>query len=195
MAKRQFKRRQAVIEALAVIMKRAEPTAFAAEGPARHGVRRALCLAGWTWQDADDEAAEVTRNALARAGARRPTWAEGQLEYTKENEGPRTREQCKRCAKPLPEGHYTFCGPVCAMAAKVDRNRQRDREELVIAERAARAAWTERQPEQTCPCCERAFRPKHRGATYCSNACRLDARRLPGRSLRLVCEPLRDDAD
>lgn len=181
-------RRISIRDALAALMRAAEPTPFAAEGPARAGVRARLCIAGWRWGDADAEAELLTRAALQLVGARRPRWQEGQPEWTQDGYAPQTRERCKRCAKPLPEGNYVFCGPICAKAAKVDRARDRDREERRIVEAAARAAWTERQPEQACPCCGKAFRPKRTGQQFCSNACRLDARRLARRSVPMVCE-------
>lgn len=181
-------RRIAIRDGLAAIMRDLEPTPFAGEGPARAGVRARLCMAGWPWQAADAEAELLTRAALQVIGARRPSWRQGQPEHTQDGYAPFTRERCKRCAKPLPEGNYTFCGPVCRQAAKVDRNRQRDREELRIAEAAYKAAWSERQPEQKCAACERAFRPKRPGQTYCSYECYRITRRLARRNMPMVCE-------
>lgn len=188
-------RRIAIRDTLVAMMHAAEPTQFAVEGPCRAGIRASLCLQGWTWGQADAEAALIVLSALATAGARRPTWQQGQPEYCQDGHVPQARERCVRCAKPLPEGNYRFCGSVCAQAAKVDRNRKRDREALLAQERAARAAWTARQPEQHCKSCERAFRPKHVGAKFCSHQCSLDARRFGGRKMRLVCEAVHDDTN
>ncbi len=182
-------RRAAIRDALAAMMKEAEPTQFALEAPCRYGLRVALIFEGWGWGQADAEAALVVLAALAQAGARRPSWQQGQPEYTQDGHIPRTRERCQRCAAPLPEGNYRFCGPVCAKAYKIDRNRRADKEDRNAKDQAYRIAWSERQPPRVCPVCDKSFRPKRAGnQTYCSRACADDARRTAGRKVRMVCE-------
>lgn len=127
-------RREAIVDMLADLMREAEPTPFAVEGPARAAIRAALCMRDWRWGQADAAADDAIQTALGRIGAQRPTWQQGQPEWAQDGVIPRSRERCARCGKPFPENDAAtwrkYCGPVCAQAAKVDRNRRRDREEL-----------------------------------------------------------------
>lgn len=86
------------------------------EGPLRASIRADLCLQGWKWRDADELSREVVAAAHSRVGARRPSWDEGQLEWTIEAGTLIERTRCIRCHKPLPEGHYKFCGSLCGDA-------------------------------------------------------------------------------
>jgi hypothetical protein len=83
------------------------------EGPLRAGIRSDLCLQGWRWKDADALAQDVLADAFRRVGAVRPSWNEGQPEWTIEAGTLIERTRCARCHKPLPEGHYKFCGSTC----------------------------------------------------------------------------------
>jgi hypothetical protein len=183
-------RRTAIRDALAALMREVAPTPFVVEGPGRAGVRARLCTAGWRWGQADAEAAAIIESALKKVGAKRPTWQQGQSEYTQEGHAPILRERCKRCAKPLPEGALRYCGPVCAKAAKVDQHSRRDKEAVSLALKAYRAAWIERQPERECPVCRKGFRQKQAAQQYCSRACYHDARRLARRNMPVVCKGL-----
>ncbi len=89
---------------------------FGLEGPLRHAIRADLCLQGWRWRDADDMAREVMDEALRAVRAIRPTWNEGQPEWTIPANTLIERTRCVRCHKPLPEGHHKFCGVLCASA-------------------------------------------------------------------------------
>jgi len=89
---------------------------FGLEGPLRAGIRRDLCLMGWKWPDADFMARELLDEAFRRARAVRPTWYEGQPDWTIQPGVLIERSRCVRCHKPLPEGHYKFCGRLCAQA-------------------------------------------------------------------------------
>jgi hypothetical protein len=83
------------------------------EGPLRASIRADLCLQGWTWRDADELARDVVAAAHRRVGAARPSWDEGQLEWTIESGSLIQRTRCVRCHKPLPEGHFKFCSDQC----------------------------------------------------------------------------------
>jgi predicted nucleic acid-binding Zn ribbon protein len=156
---------------IVAIMREAEPTPFACEGPCRAGIRASLCLQGWKWVDADVAAADVVTAALNIAGAKRPTWQEGQPEWTQPGALPILRYYCSRCGAKLPEGHRLWCSDVCAHAAKLDRQR-RDWDENSYAKwKAYHAAWRERQPEQRCECCGDPFKPKRKGQRFCSVEC------------------------
>src|SRR5206468_5975178 len=101
-----------LIRLLLPYMREAQPTAFAEEGPRRHGLRAGLCLNGWPWPYADQLAAAVVHAALQRIGARRPLWIEGQREYC--HGGFLRDERCWRCGSPLPPFRKKFCSDQCA---------------------------------------------------------------------------------
>jgi hypothetical protein len=199
-------RREAIIDKLAAMMRRAEPTPFALEGPARAAIRARICMGGWRWGAADAAADDCVQAALARVGARRPDWKQGQPEYTQDGYAPRTRERCARCAKPLPEGNYRYCGPVCAKAADVDRRARQDKDERYAKEKIYRLAYAEKQQPRECQLCGTWFRPKHISNKYCSPKCGYEARdnarnaraeagRIARRNMRVVCEAVHDDAN
>lgn len=126
-------RRRAITLRIAGLMRRAEPTPFSAEGPARAGLRAALCLKGWRWTVADRLAAEIVAAALALVGAKRPSWAEGQRAFTTDGAWREERERCVRCFKPLPEGHVIYCGRLCGNAHRRAQETARRREEIAVA--------------------------------------------------------------
>ena len=89
---------------------------FGLEGPLRHAIRSDLCLQGWRWKDADAMAREMMGEAFRAVRATRPTWNEGQPEWTIPANTLIERTRCVRCGKPLPEGHHKFCSDLCASA-------------------------------------------------------------------------------
>ncbi|SEO13143.1 hypothetical protein SAMN04489859_10373 [Paracoccus alcaliphilus] len=91
----------------------ATATLFGLEGPLRHGIRSDLCRQGWKWQDADDMAREILATAFRRVNATRPSWNEGQLEWTIQAGTLIGRASCARCHKPLPDGRPKFCSDLC----------------------------------------------------------------------------------
>jgi predicted nucleic acid-binding Zn ribbon protein len=187
-------RRIAIRDVLAEIMRTVEPTPFAAEAPSRHGLRVALVLDGWRWPEADNEASLLVASALQFVGAKRPTHMQGQPEYTQDGHVPRTRERCAKCGKPLPEGNYKYCGPVCAIAAKYEQRAKRDPEEREISARAARAAYISRLPARECPACAKSFKPRRYAQTYCTARCADVARRAARRrEVPVVSEAVLDE--
>jgi len=89
---------------------------FGLEGALRAGIRADLCLAGWRWQTADAMARDLLDEAFRRARAVRPTWYEGQKEWTMHEGLLIERTRCVRCHKSLPAGHRKFCSDLCAGA-------------------------------------------------------------------------------
>lgn len=162
---------RSIREKIADMMREAEPTQFAVEGPCRHGIRSSLCLQSWPWAMADRISAEIVATALSMAGARRPTWGEGQPEYTQPGALPILRECCSRCGKTLPEGHRRWCGDVCAQAAQMDRQRERWNEESYAMWKAGKAAWKAKQPERECAGCGKSFQPNRKEQRYCRYQC------------------------
>lgn len=110
-------RRNHLIDKTAKILNTGEASKFEFEASCRHGIRSSLCLQGWSWTDADLIATEIVAAALNRIGAERPTWAEGQPEYTQNGGGALIeRTRCIRCHTQLPEGHYKFCSKLCGQS-------------------------------------------------------------------------------
>jgi hypothetical protein len=101
---------------LAPILRRAEPTPFALEGAMRASIRSRLCLRGWRWPDADRAAVEVVLIALNRIGAARPTWKQGQPEYTQDGTIRIPLTCCANCGSLLPDEHWRYCSPQCGDA-------------------------------------------------------------------------------
>jgi len=164
-------RQKSIQGKIADMMREAEPTPFAFEGPCRAGIRASLCLQGWHWGMADVIAADIVLAALGMVGARRPTWMEGQPEYTQPGALPIERERCKRCNKPLPEGHRKFCGRECGNAYNAVRLSDEQRERRSVMQRARMAAWSKKQPHRTCECCGYEFQPKAPKQRFCSPEC------------------------
>jgi hypothetical protein len=103
-----------IISRLSEVLKAGEPSHFAFEGVCRTGIRRGLVLKGWSWNQADAMAAELVNKALNIIGAKRPTWLEGQLDWTlNSNAIAIKREACIVCKKPLPKGRTKFCSDRC----------------------------------------------------------------------------------
>lgn len=91
----------------------ATATLFGLEGPLRAGIRSDLCRQGWSWKDADSMAREMLDEAFRMVRANRPTWNEGQPEWTIHAGTLIERTRCIRCHAPLPEGHHKFCSSLC----------------------------------------------------------------------------------
>ena len=170
-------RRRHLIDTVALIMRDGfedgAPSRFAFEGACRHGVRAGLCLDGWPWHDADRAAEDVVSRALAMIGATRPTWKEGQPEWTQDGHAPIERESCIRCRKPLPEGHWKFCSELCTSAFHADQSRRRRGEELNAYARARYAAGIKapRLAPRPCEECGAMFVTRRKETRFCSKKC------------------------
>lgn len=72
--------------------------------------------------------------ALRRVRAVRPTWYEGQREWTVSAGDLIQRTRCIKCHKALPEGHFKYCGRLCAQSHfKQMENLRNGNEDTVIA--------------------------------------------------------------
>ena len=172
------KRRAVVVETVAAILDKGEPTRFAFEGACRHGVRVAYILGGGsTWRAADAAAAEIIEAALKRLGVSRPSWLDGQPETV---EPVVERLACVACGREIGETRHRngeerkFCSEPCRVAFH-SRMRRRDEE------RATRAEWLAEQaakkdatrPMRPCQWCGTPYRPNAgtRPGKYCSRTC------------------------
>jgi hypothetical protein len=106
---------------------------FGLEGPIRSAVRAGLCLQGWHWFQADMLARGVLSAAFDQVRAERPSWNEGQREWTIEAGTLIERTRCARCHKKLPEGNHKFCSRVCntSHASRQSRFRQANEDQAV----------------------------------------------------------------
>jgi hypothetical protein len=167
--------RQAKVREIADVLRDAEPTPFALQAACTHAIRAKLCLDGWPYTVAHAEADKLVKAALDLVGAKRPSWAQGQPEWTQEGVRTRERTTCARCARPLPEGHFKWCSHNCKRAAGEDKWRQQNRQEFNAKQRAYRAAWSAKQPSRACAECGTEFKPKsptNPNAKHCSVRCR-----------------------
>lgn len=105
--------RARLAEVASSLMQRVEPTPFALEAPIRTWLRERLCLQGWSWRDADLAAEDVVDAALSKAGAERPTWKQGQPEFTQDGVVVAERFYCINCGSPLAEGQIKYCSSQC----------------------------------------------------------------------------------
>jgi hypothetical protein len=159
---------------------------FEFEGSVRASIRGTLCLAGHRWGASDQEASALVAEALGRLRAVRPTWEQGQPEYSTPS------ENCRRCGGPIPEDlevggrNHRFCSDICARAAI----EQRDYEGLRKDSEAYRAAWDIIQRTKSVPIacrhCLKEFRPVlGKASVYCSRECSAAARIVvPDRACR-----------
>lgn len=149
------------------VLKQHNNTVFEFEGYCRHEVRGRLCLEGWQWQVADDFAAAVLDTALRRLGAQRPSWREGQPQWTQEGYIFVERTRCVNCGGKIPEGNKLYCGSNCNAAAK-------EREYRLMAS-AGDLAWRlERRRVVECRNCGRPFAQyaeRGPGRSFCSPSC------------------------
>jgi len=176
-------RQAAIRDKIVIIMREAEPTPFAAEGPCRAGIRSALCLQGWRWRTADDAAAEIVESVLRQVGAIRPTWKQGQPEWTQDGVMAVEYEHCRNCAKPLPEGHFKFCCAPCSWAFREKQYARWNDERYANQKRAAHAARIERRETRHCQRCGDPFKPKRARQAFCSIRCSSASKRDCNRGL------------
>lgn len=174
-------KREHVIHKLMDILDGWRSSAFEHEGECRAGMRSAFCLQGHSWQRSDDEAVRMTREALHRNRAVRPTWDQGQPEYVNcENE-------CAWCGGIVPKvlqrggrmRHMSYCSGRCARSAIRHRGLYRvDQEHDTRALLDARdIIHREAHETRACACCQDLFKPRFRTGRYCSAECTAKARR------------------
>ncbi len=175
----QAEQRQHIIGRLVEIMSVWTQSPFQFEGAARSSVRSNLCLHGVEWAQADAEAASLVQSALGRMRAVRPTWEQGQKEYTI------PRENCAWCYIPIPDDlivgshHKGFCCPEHARVAIELRDLRSVGETQAAYRAAADVIYRAKNPARPCEHCDRTFRPKNPDAQYCSHRCSTEATVLP----------------
>ena len=174
--------RKRVINGVFDLLQDWRTTPFENEGAVRAGVRSGLCLQGTDWSRADLEAANVITAAFQRMGTPRPSWDQGQPQYTI------PEENCNWCGVDISEdlrgnGRASrFCSTVCASAAIAYRDFEGNAHNVVYRS-ALSMLQREGRPDEICSYCERSFKPFggiKRDQKFCSVVCRnLSYRELP----------------
>jgi hypothetical protein len=130
------------------VLSQYESTPFQYEATAVHAIRAKLCLDGWAWQDAQDEARRLVQGALDLMGARRPPAYMTQPEYALQEYKFTERTRCAHCSRPLPEDRPKFCSDLCNHAAKGVRERVQRRLEQHAGDEAAQLAWASKRSDK-----------------------------------------------
>ena len=130
------------VKRVANILRRGEPTSFALQGATTAALRSALCLKGWPYALAHDEADKTVKAALDMIGAKRPAWHQGQPDYVHPELIERVR--CARCRRPLPEDRRLWCSDTCAQAAHNAKHRHFQGEAAAAARAAVELVWERR---------------------------------------------------
>jgi hypothetical protein len=134
------------VRQIADVLRDAEPTPFAMQAACTHAIRAKLCLEGWPFDVAHEEADKLVKAALDLVGAKRPSWEMGQPDYA--HPDLRTRTRCAWCARPLPEGHRLWCSTTCGDAARHAHYRRDKDTEAETARRVAQIAWKGPAPKR-----------------------------------------------
>lgn len=169
-----------IVAAAVQILDAGRSSKFEYEGAVRHGLRSGFCLDGLPWSKADARASAIVTEALRRIGAERPSWLQGQPEWTQDGYRPITYLLCQRCGKPLPpdarEG-TKFCSNPCRDAAHSSFRWKLTRLEGRAGMRAIMAARTQGRKKTigvyVCEGCGTEFKRKWKpeGYRFCSRGC------------------------
>jgi hypothetical protein len=172
--------RESAIQKVMDVMDDWRLSPFEREGATVAGLRSALCLKGYAWERSHHEATALVDETLRRLRAVRPTWEQGQLEYSVD------RENCAWCSGPIPEEllaggvkrFHSYCSHACARAAIDQRSLQQRRRD----NRAFKDAWDVLQrPEgvsQNCAWCDKLYRPLFGRGKFCSLQCSSASQRV-----------------
>jgi hypothetical protein len=172
-------RQERITRSAVEILRSGRSSKFEFEGPALAGVRSALCLEGWPFAAAEHTARSVIDRALNILGAVRPTWHQGQTDYTYEGLIHRTR--CIRCSGRLPDRLLQYSGgqmsSYCSEACRAAENHGRTRAEWQMQLAARADAY---KTFKTIPCahCDEDFVSGDHRMKYCSMACKVAASRF-----------------
>ena len=176
-------RKRELISATAEQLRDWRSTPFEFEASCRHGLRQSFCESGNAWQSSDDAAAEIVQEALLSNGAKRPTWEEGQWEYTV------SPDYCACCHGPLDEEaiakRHRFCSTECAQISYERRAYAEVRTHAEVAKAAYVMLRTDAAPETECEHCHRPFKRMNIGTAkkygrgkFCSKECADAAKRV-----------------
>ncbi|OCJ38026.1 hypothetical protein A6U91_07500 [Agrobacterium tumefaciens] len=148
-------------------------SAWENEGSTRAGLRSALCIAGHDWTASDVESAALITAAFQKlAKGARPSWAEGQPEYTA------PIEACNFCKGPLAQFQIDrrerFCGVACATAALKYRSYGTQPFKDSLGRAAYRILYQAKTKPRECIQCQASYQPIREGSDqmFCTRRCR-----------------------
>lgn len=161
--------RSGAIERAAELLATATLSKFEHEAACRYGLRLGLINRGAAWDDADVESASIVNAALDKIGATRPTFLQGQREFTT------PPENCQRCGRELDDearGNYRrYCSDTCRNAARAyAADFYRVTEDLARAS-ARYVVAKDTAPERPCEICGKPFRAFLGSTRTCSPEC------------------------
>jgi hypothetical protein len=114
-------------------------TPLAYEALFRQVIRSELCLQGWRWTPADQVASDLVAVVLNILQVKRPSWNEGQREWTVEGGTLIERTRCAHCGNKLQEGQLKFCGKPCRNVYHLRQMYMRQGDEAYTSKKAS--AW------------------------------------------------------
>lgn len=166
-------RRKHIISEIMDVLDDFRFSAWEHEGSTRAGLRSALCIAGHDWTASDIESAALITAAFQKLGqGARPSWAEGQPEYTA------PIEACSWCKAPLEQVQIDrrerFCGVTCATAALKCRDYATHFNEDSMGRAAYRILQQAKTRPRECAQCGTSYQPIREGSDqrFCSYRCR-----------------------
>lgn len=182
-------KRKHVLHKIMDVMRDWRWSPFEHEATCVHGLRSGFCLQGNGFRAAEAEAMALVGEAINLLGLKRPTWEQGQPDWTT------IGENCSWCRRRLEDddelGGRTrrYCSVECARAAALHKSFEaRNLEDRAFAAtyQALRAG---RFAKRDCASCGKAFHPAgtRDHQRFCSSACWGDAQRKHERPER-VCE-------
>lgn len=147
---------------------------FENEGAVHAGVRSSLCLEGHDWGRSDLEAGLIVASAFKKMGIDRPSWEQGQREYTIPT------ENCAWCGgEGDPAVGGRFCSVECGRAFANDRQRNEIRRNTAVYKSAMTILRRDKFVRRRCLCCEKEF--MNYGANdprqFCSQICYFNYRK------------------
>jgi hypothetical protein len=167
----QGQQRQEAVAEVERTLKEWRLTPFENEAACVHGLRSAFCEGGHRWERSQAEALAFVGAALKHMGAVRPTWEQGQPDYTE------PRENCSWCRRPLDEGRLRsrVCSPHCGKMILMHRTFEtkaiEDRTRMQAYHVAARA----RMKPRPCKQCGVSFQPLQTApGIFCTAVCMHD---------------------
>ena len=169
-------RRKIVVDQVMDILRQWRLSPFENEGACRASLRSALCTKGYEWQRSDTEAESIISEGLHLLGAKRPSYAAGQWEYSV------SPDYCARCHSPLDDETKTrrsrFCSAVCAKSAYEHRAYGSIRAQYEIARNAYTIIRADQAPFHPCSQCGKMFKRKNiltdlksHQRIFCSKTC------------------------
>lgn len=173
-------KREHVVSRAMDLMKDWRSSPFENEGATRHGLRSALCEDGHAWSVADHEAEVVVAQVFRLMGAKRPSWDQGQRQYTV------AEENCNWCGLEIAEEDRSgnraarFCSAVCARSALQHRDWETRWKEDAVGRSAFAILHREKTPTRECEECGETFRQFNhltKEQRFCSTDCARRAER------------------